>query len=142
MRRESFTFVDTSPEDESRKAFCERCEDISGKLNKLVPRIVEGITDDKFRICCYCGEVYPIHDMKLITEYEPKAVSVNNPYESSIKVGIIQKKRKARDRKHTRSIDNDMEIPDLAGREDKDLKAMLKDRVRIINYIDDTVLEG
>lgn len=137
MRRDSFTFVETSPEDESRKAYCRLCEDFTGKLNKLVPRYVDGILDDKFKICSYCGEIYPIYDVKLFTEYEPKAQAVRNPFESGTKVEAIDRKRKYRQKKRVRAVDNDQDIPDFAGKEDTFLKDM-QDEGAIINSIEDS----
>jgi hypothetical protein len=64
-RREPFTFIDFHSNDEPRKAFCRICEELTGRLNKLVPRLVDGIEDDRFKICSYCGEIYPIYDIKL-----------------------------------------------------------------------------
>ena len=136
-RRETFTFVESSPEEESRKAYCRLCEDFTGKLNKLVPRYVDGIVDDKFKICSYCGEIYPIYDVKLFTEYEPKAQTVENPFDSGTRVDAIDRKRKYKQKKHVRGLDNDAEIPDFAGKEDTFLKD-LQDEGAIIHSIDDS----
>ena len=137
MRRDPFTFVETSPEDESRKAFCRRCEEYTGKLQKLVPRYVDGIVDDKFKVCSYCGEIYPIYDVKLFTEYEPKATTVENPFDTANKVEAISTKRKYKQKKRTRGLDNDQEIPDFAGKEDVFLKD-LQDEGAIIRSIHDS----
>jgi hypothetical protein len=128
----------------SRKSYCRLCEEFTGKLNRLVPRYVDGILDDKFKICCYCGEVYPLYDVKLEMEYEAKAQAVENPFESGTKVVAIERKRKYKQEKHSRAIDNDNyanidDIPKFGHKEDKELKGMLKDRVGIINYINDDV---
>ena len=136
-RRETFTFVEDSREEESRKAYCRLCEDFTGKLNKLVPRYVDGILDDKFKVCGYCGEIYPIYDVKLFTEYEPKAQTVENTFDSGTRVDSIDRKRKYKQKKRVRGLDNDQEIPDFAGKEDAFLKD-LQDEGAIIHSIDDS----
>jgi hypothetical protein len=146
MRSEPTTFIDlhNDNEKESRKSNCRKCLDLTGKLQKLVPRYVDGIVDDKFKICSYCGEIYPIYEIKLEMEYEPKAVTVRNPFDSGTRVDAVDRKRKYKQKKHGRDSDNYIEIEDIpkfGHREDKELKSMLKDRVGIINYITDTDVE-
>ncbi|HXV87920.1 MAG TPA: hypothetical protein VD710_02380 [Nitrososphaeraceae archaeon] len=136
MRREPFTFIENSRVDQLRKAYCSLCEEQTGRLNKLVPRFVDGIKDEKFRQCCYCGKLYPIYDLKYFTEYEPKAVPTKNPFESTTKVVTISKKRR-KNKHELKSIDNNIEITKLAGKEDKELEGMMENRPGIINYIND-----
>ena len=147
-RSENFTFVDLhNDEDDSRKSFCRKCQDLTGKLQKLVPRIVNGVIDADFKICSYCAEIYPIYDVKLEMEFEPKAVTVENPFESGTKVVAIERKRKYKQKKYGRPVDNDnyakiADIPNFGHKEDKELKSMLSDRVGIINYINDVEPTG
>lgn len=118
-RRPNFVFVDTPSEELTTKAFCTRCETYTQKLNRLVPRYIDGVEDEKFRECSYCGELYPIYDVKYFAEYEPKAVPTKNPFDSSNKVETLQSRRLVRDKKKIRNVDNDQEIPDFAGKKDE-----------------------
>jgi hypothetical protein len=99
----------------------QRIKKFNGKLNKLVPRLINGIPDDAFKICSYCAEIYPIYEVKLEAEYKPKATTVKHPFESSTKVVALGKKRKYKHTKHGRAIDNDQQIPPLAGKPDREL---------------------
>jgi hypothetical protein len=138
IRREPFTFIEETSE--SKKAFCTKCKDLTGKLNRLVPRYIDGIQDDNFIICSYCGELYPLHDVEYFAEFEPKA-NPTNQFDSSTKVVTISKKRR-KNKNELKVIENYVEIPKLAGEEDKELESMLKDRPGIINYIhDDDMIE-
>jgi hypothetical protein len=130
-RREPFTFIDFHSNSE-RKAFCRICEETTGRLNRLLPRYINDILDDKFKVCSYCGELYPIYDIKFVPEYEPKARISENPFESGAKVSVVNKKRTIRNKET-----NDENIPNLAGREDTELKTMLRDRPGILNNLND-----
>lgn len=137
VRRESFTFVDIDPDTASRKAYCQRCEDFTGKLQKLVPRYNNGVLDDKFKQCSYCGELYPIYDVKYYAEYEPKGVPITNPFDTATKVVAIKQKRTKKADKHLRAVDNDQDIPDFAGKPDQELINMQNEGA-IINSISDS----
>jgi hypothetical protein len=89
-RREPVTFVE-SETDVERKVFCRVCEETTGHLNRLVPRFVNGLQDDKFKVCSFCGELYPIFDIKFFTEYEPKGYIADNPFESGTKVSVANR---------------------------------------------------
>lgn len=134
-RREPFTFIDFHSNDEPRKAFCRICEELTGRLNKLVPRLVDGIEDDKFKICSYCGEIYPIYDVKYASEYEPKGYISDNPFECGAKVSVVNRTRANRS-KH-RSVYDEIEIPKLAGKPEVELESMLKDRTSILLDLND-----
>jgi hypothetical protein len=140
-RSEPFTFVDLHNEENSKKSYCRLCEDYAGKLQKLVPRLIDGVVDDRFKVCCYCGEVYPIYDIKLVSEYEPKATTVENPFQSGTQVSTVSKKRGGKRKQKGRDIANDQDVPPLAGKPDRELESMLKDRSGIINYINDDDME-
>jgi hypothetical protein len=136
-RRPAFTFIESEKEG-PKKAYCRKCEELTGRLNKLVPRFINGIRDDKFRICSYCGEVYPIYDVKYFTEYEPKGFISENPFESGTKVSVVNNKRTSR---ITNKVLEPFDIPKLAGKEDTELASMLKDRPSILLNLSDDVLE-
>lgn len=142
MRSGNVTFVDTSDELENRKAYCEKCEDIAGQFNRLVPRFVNGVQDDKFKICSYCGTLYPIHDIKLFTEYEPKGYISDNPFDSGSKISVQSKRRQSRKLHRNKPLPNeDIEIPKFAGKKDVFLEDMVLKEGAIINKIHDTVVE-
>ena len=142
MRSDSVSFVDYPQEHETRKAYCRKCEDIGGQFNKLVPRIVNGIKDDKFKVCSYCGELYPIYDVKFFTEYEPKGYISDNPFDSGSRVGVKSTRRNARHQHRNRPLPNeDVEIPKFAGRKDIELEKMVKEEGAIINSIQDSWTE-
>jgi len=140
-RSEPYNFVDLhNDNDDESKSFCRKCNDFNGHLNKLVPRLIDGLPDEHFVICSYCAEIYPKYDIALEMVYEPKAQTVENPFESGTKVVAIERKRKYKQKKHGRYSDNyvDIEdIPNFGHKEDKELKGILKDRIGIINYIND-----
>ena len=136
-RRSAFTFVESEEED-PKKAYCRNCEELTGRLNKLVPRLVNGVEDDKFRICSYCGEVYPIYDVKYFTEYEPKGYISDNPFESGTKVVAVNTHRNIKKQRHgLRPIDNEIDVPKFAGKEDTELKTILRDRPGILINLND-----
>ena len=130
----AFTFIESEKED-PKKAYCRKCEELTGRLNKLVPRFFNGIRDDKFRICSYCGEVYPIYDVKYFTEYEPKGFISENPFESGTKVSVVNNKRKSKFDRN--GYIEEIEIPKKEGKEDKELECMLKDRPGILLNLND-----
>jgi len=136
MRREHFTFVESESDLVNRKAFCQICEETSGRLNKLVPKYTNGVLDDKFKQCSYCGKLYPIYDVKFFAEYEPKGVPVRNRLDSTTKV-VTASNLRIKNKHRPRTNNNDLVIPRLAGKEDKELKSLLKDRPGTINYISD-----
>ena len=142
-RSDSVTFIDTSDSiHESKKAYCPKCEDIAGQFNKLVPRIVNGIRDDKFKVCSYCGELFPIFDVKYFTEYEPKGHISDNPFDSGSRVGIKSARRQVRHLKRNRPLVNeDVEIPKFAGRKDEFLEKKVMEEGAIINSIQDSWVE-
>jgi hypothetical protein len=102
-RREPFEFIDFHSNDEPRKAFCRICEETTGRLNRLVPRYVNNILDDKFKVCSYCGELYAIYDVKFVSEYEPKARLNENPFEYGTQVSMINKRRVKRNKKQNQA---------------------------------------
>lgn len=142
MRRsDSVTFVEPNFES-SRKQFCPKCEDIGGQFNKLVPRFVNGIKDDKFKICSYCGELYPIMDVRYFTEYEPKGYISDNPFDSGTRISVKSTRRKARHEHRDRPLPNeDLEIPKFAGRKDEFLERLTKEEGAVINSIQDSWTE-
>ena len=93
IRRIRIGFIDFHSNDEPRKAVCRICEETTGRLNRLVPRYVNNILDDKFKVCSYCGELYATYDVKFVSEYEPKARLNENPFESGTQVSMINKRR-------------------------------------------------
>jgi hypothetical protein len=135
-RRPAFTFVGSEKED-PKKAYCRNCEELTGRLNKLVPRLVNGVEDDKFRICSYCGEIYPIYDVKYFTEYEPKGYISDNPFDSGTRVLTVNNKRKSKSKFDKNGHLEEIEIPKIAGKEDKELECMLKDRPGILLNLND-----
>lgn len=137
-RSETNTFVDVTDIEDPKKAYCRICEEMSGQFNKLVPRYINNIKDDKFKVCSFCGELYPIYDVKFFTEYEPKGYISDNPFDSGSKVGIKSAKRTARRQHRNRPLVNeDVEIPKFAGRKDEFLEQKLKEGA-IITSIDDS----
>lgn len=142
MRRsDSVSFVEPNFES-TRKAYCAKCEDIAGQFNKLVPRFVNGIKDDKFKVCSYCGELYPIYDVKFFTEYEPKGYISDNPFDSGSKVSVKSVKRKVKHQYRNDPLPNeDIEIPKLAGRKDEFLERLVKEEGAVINSIQDSWTE-
>jgi len=138
LRRPNYTFVEGDSIGEA-KANCRICEETEGRIERLVPRYVDGILDDKFKICGYCGEIYPMYDIKLITEYEPKATLTNydNPFASGTQVEMANKMRNTREKIPIRDFDNlPVDIPKLAGKEDDLLVQKLKEGA-IIKSISD-----
>ena len=73
----------------------------------MVPRYVNNILDDKFKVCSYCGELYATYDVKFVfvSEYEPKARLNENPFESGTQVSMINKRRVKRNKKTESSLD-------------------------------------
>lgn len=118
-RRSHFSFV--KPEKETRKAFCQKCEEIRGVENRLVPRILDdNSVDDKFKECSYCGDIVPIYDVMLLTEYEPKAQVTDNPFESGTKVTTpIHNRQIKKQVSRIKGFDNDFEPTDFAGKPDE-----------------------
>jgi hypothetical protein len=105
-------------------------------IRRLVPRIVNGVEDSDFRICCYCEKIYPIADMALASEFEPKATVIGNNNSDS-KVKIFSKRRVIREEKD-KSIDQ-FDIPLFAGEHDRELESMLNDsRPAILNSLSDS----
>lgn len=138
-RSDSVSFVEVNDGEDKKKAYCRKCEDISGQFNKLVPRFINGIKDDKFKICSYCGEMYPIYDVKFFTEYEPKGYISDNPFDSGSKVGIKSTKRRARLQHRNRPLPNeDVEIPKFAGRKDEFLEKKILEEGAVIHSITDS----
>ena len=82
-----------------------KLEETTGRLNRLVPRYVNNILDDKFKVCSYCGELYAIYDVKFVSKYEPKARLNENPFESGTQVSMINKRRAKRNKKTESSLD-------------------------------------
>lgn len=139
MRSENYTFVDTGSEIDTKKAYCRKCEENTGQFNKLVPRFVNGVQDDKFKVCSFCGELYPIFDVKFFTEYEPKGYISDNPFDSGNKVVVQSRKRTARHQHRNRPLPNeDIEIPKFAGKKDEFLEKVVKSEGAIINSIVDS----
>lgn len=131
------SFLDPDRED-IKRAYCQKCEDIAGQFNKLVPRIVNGVLDNKFKLCSYCGEVYPIFDVKFEPEYEPKGYISDNPFDTGAKVAVKDAKRRSRKLYKNKPLPNeDVEIPKFAGKKDEFLEEKLKEGA-IVHSIDDS----
>jgi len=135
-RRSHFTFI--KPEKESRKAFCQKCLDYRGVENRLIPRVLDdGIIDDKFKECSYCGDVVPIYDIMLLTEYEPKAMVTDNPFESGTKViSPIHNRQIKKQVSRVKGYDNDVEITDFAGKPDEILENAVKEGAIVLSVAD------
>lgn len=140
MRRsESVSFIEVTDNTETKKAYCQKCEDIAGQFNKLVPRFINGVKDDKFKVCSYCGELYPIYDVKWATEYEPKGYISDNPFDSGSKVGVKSRKRTARQQHRNRPLPNeDVEIPKFAGKKDEFLEKKVMEEGAVVHSIVDS----
>lgn len=134
-RSQPYVFVDLN-ENRNRKAYCDECKQQFGILRKLVPRLLNGVEDNDFRICCYCEKIYPTADMALTSEYEPKATVITNN-KSDSKVKIFSKRRLTREERD-KSIDQ-FDIPLLAGESDRELESILNDsRPAILNSLSDS----
>jgi len=140
-RSDTVSFVE-SGEKQERRAYCRLCEDLAGQFNKLVPRYINGIRDDKFKVCSYCGELYPIYDVKYFTEYEPKGYISNNPFDSGSRIAVKDQRRRVRKQHRNNPLPNeDIEIPKFAGKKDVDLERMVKEEGAILNSIVDSWTE-
>ena len=136
-RTDHVSFVETN-EINLRKAYCEKCEEKDGIFNKLVPRVKDGLIDEKFRICSFCGAEYPIFDVKFTPEYEPKGYISDNPFDTGAKVGIKDDRRKARKLYRNKPLPNeDVEIPKFAGRKDKLIEDAIQEGA-IVHSIEDS----
>lgn len=137
-RSDSVSFIETHDGVDPKKAYCRICEEATGQFNKLVPRFKNGVQDEKFKQCSFCGELYPIYDVKFHTEYEPKGYISDNPFDSGSKVGIKSTKRKARRQYRNKPLPNeDVEIPKFAGRKDEFLERAIQEGA-IVHSIDDS----
>jgi hypothetical protein len=124
-------------ENRNKKAYCSICKEQYGMLRKLVPYIKNGVEDTEFKVCCYCSQIYPIADIALASEYEPKATVVNPNNKSDSKVKIFSKRRVTREERD-KSIDQ-FDIPLFAGEPDRELESMLNDsRPAILNSLSDS----
>jgi len=142
MRSGTVSFVDIPAEMSTAKQYCPLCEETMNQYNKLVPRYVDGIKDDKFKVCGYCGELYPIHDVKYFTEYEPKGYIPDNPFDSGAKVEIQSRRRKVRKQHRNNPLPNeDVEIPKFAGQKDTFLEKKVMEEGAIITSIVDSWVE-
>jgi hypothetical protein len=135
-RSQPYVFVDLN-DNRNKKAYCDLCKEQYGMIRKLVPRLLNGVEDSDFRICCYCEKIYPINEMALASEYEPKATVIGSNTKSDPKVKIFSKRRVTGEEKD-KSIDQ-FDIPLLAGEPDRELESMLNDsRPAILNSLSDS----
>jgi len=140
-RSGSSVFIKDTKEQSSKTSFCSSCEEKFGRIIALIPRLIDGIPDDHFKLCPNCTELIPIHEAMLETEYEPKGYlnPNNNPFDSGLKVKAVSEKRKIRTI-HTEGIEP-IEIPNFGNKPDKDLERLVAERPAVINYIHDVVVE-
>ena len=141
-RSESVTFVRDEKQKDTKKAYCQTCLDKDGKLNRLVPRLENGIESDKWKICSYCSELVPIYDVKYHTDYEAKGFISDNPHNSSGTRVIAMRNKRTNKANKVEGIEK-IQIDKLGGKEDIELQEMLssKSRPTILLTISDTIVE-
>lgn len=123
-----FAFVDFYGEEGSIK-YCPHCKEY-GILNKLQPRILkkdEPIPPDydEFIQCYSCGNIVPIYESHHESEIKDSLETLDNPFEGNASHFETTKKRKYKDRRSNKYLDDD---PDIAAEQ----KRYGSDNVRII----------
>ena len=95
--------------------------------------------DNDFMICPRCGKIYSVkNELKFKSQIEP-FTNLNEDREVRIFTPKSSRRRKIGESFNHK---NNEEIPKLVGKEDTDLKALLRDRAGTINYINAENDEG
>ena len=139
-RSGNVTFIEKDLDDK-KISYCRLCEERTGQLQKLVPRLTsDGLKDDKFKLCPFCGDIVPIFEAKIEPQYVPKGHIPSNPYESGTKVVASRNRRTIR---NAHSDLEPIEIPKFGKQEDTELEAILKkdSRPAILNMLEDSVVD-
>jgi hypothetical protein len=136
LRRKQHSFIDFSKENK-KTPICSNCNEYFGLEEKLVPRYItndlgDNAKDNDFMICPRCGKIYSVkNELKFKSQIEP-FTNLNEDREVRIFTPKSSRRRKIGESFNHK---NNEEIPKLAGKEDTDLKALLRDRAGTINYI-------